>query len=111
MVLTLELVSSRLVLDSWDDLYREDGSVDVERLTREAETLSVSIEPYQDCPEVDVEVTEYQIFLLEDGVEVEDSIQSHKIIDMKNLTGTIENEEHPWIRAQVMLRWVELSVE
>ena len=47
ILLTLELlVSSRLVLDSWDDLYRDDGSVDEERLTREAEVLSVTTEPY-----------------------------------------------------------------
>ena len=97
------------MLDSWDDLYRDDGSVDMERLTREADPLSVTTEPYQECPEVDVKVTLYEVFLLEDGVEVEDSIMSHKVIDIKNQTGTIQNEEHPWIRAPVMLRSVELS--
>ena len=106
---TLDLVDSRLVLDSWEDLYRDDGSVDVERLVREAGTLSVTTEPYQDCPDVDVEVTEYEVFLLNDGEEVADSIKSHKIIDIKNLTGTIQNEEHPWISASVMLRLVKRS--
>ena len=104
ILFTLDLVDSRLVLDSWEDLYRDDGSVDVERLVREARTLSVTTEPYQDCPDVDVEVTEYEVFLLNDGEEVADSIKSHKIIDIQNLTGTIQNEEHPWIRASVMLR-------
>ena len=104
ILFTLDLVDSRLVLDSWEDLYQDDGSVDVERLVREARTLSVTTEPYQDCPDVDVEVTEYEVFLLNDGEEVVDSIKSHKIIDIKNLTGTIQNEEYPWIRASVMLR-------
>ena len=103
---TIDLVANRLVLESWDDLYQGDGSVDVERLTREAETLSVTTEPYQDCPEVDVEVTVFEVFLVEDGVEVADSIKSYKILDIKNITGTIQNEEHPWIRASVMLRSV-----
>ena len=104
ILFTLDLVDSRLVLDSWEDLYQDDGSVDVERLVREARTLSVTTEPYQDCPDVDVEVTEYEVFLLNNGEEVVDSIKSHKIIDIKNLTGTIQNEEYPWIRASVMLR-------
>ena len=104
ILFTLDLVDSRLVLDSWEDLYQDDGSVDVERLVREARTLSVTTEPYQECPDVDVEVTEYEVFLLNDGEEVVDSIKSHKIIDIKNLTGTIQNEESPWIRASVMLR-------
>ena len=104
ILFTLDLVDSRLVLDSWDELYRDDGSVDVERLVREGTTLSVTTEPYQDCPDVDVEVTEYEVFLLNDGEEVVDSIKSHQIIDIKNLTGTIQNEEYPWIRASVMLR-------
>ena len=104
ILFTLELVDSRLVLDSWDDLYRDDGSVDVERLVREGETLSVTTEPYQDCPDVDVEVTEYEVFLVSDGVEVADTIMTQKIIDIKNITGTVQNEEHPWIKASVMLR-------
>ena len=104
ILFTLDLVDSRLVLDSWDDLYRDDGSVDVERLVREGETLSVTTEPYQDCPDVDVEVTEYEVFLVSDGVEVADTIMTQKIIDIKNITGTVQNEEHPWIKASVMLR-------
>ena len=104
ILFTLELVDSRLVLDSWDDLYRDDGSIDVERLVREGETLSVTREPYQDCPDVDVEVTEYEVFLVSDGVEVADTIMTQKIIDIKNITGTVQNEEHPWIKASVMLR-------
>ena len=104
ILFTLDLVDSRLVLDSWDDLYRDDGSVDVERLVREGETLSVNTQPYQDCPDVDVEVTEYEVFLVSDGVEVPDTIMTQKIIDIKNITGTVQNEEHPWIKASVMLR-------
>ena len=104
ILFTLDLVDSRLVLDSWDDLYRDDGSVDVERLVREGETLSVNTQPYQDCPDVDVEVTEYEVFLVNDGVEVADTIMTQKIIDIKNITGTVQNEEHPWIKASVMLR-------
>ena len=104
ILFTLDLVDSRLVLDSWDDLYRDDGSIDVERLVREGETLSVTTEPYQDCPDVDVEVTEYEVFLVSDGVEVADTIMTQKIIDIKNITGTVQNEEHPWIKASVMLR-------
>ena len=100
----IDLVANRLVLDSWADLHQDDGSVDVERLTREADPLSVTTQPYQDCPEVDVEVTLYEIFLLEDGVEVSYTVQSSQIIDIKNLTGTHQNEEHPWIKASLMLR-------
>ena len=104
ILFTLDLVDSRLVLDSWDELYRDDGSVDVERLVREGETLSVTTEPYQDCPDVDVEVTKYEVFLVNDGVEVPDTIMTQKIIDIKNITGTVQNEEPPWIKASVMLR-------
>ena len=104
ILFTLDLVDSRLVLDSWDELYRDDGSVDVERLVREGTTLSVTTEPYQDCPDVDVEVTKYEVFLVNDGVEVADTIMTQKIIDIQNITGTVQNEEHPWIKASVMLR-------
>ena len=104
ILFTLDLVSTRLVLDSWDDLYRDDGSVDVKRLDSQAKPLSVSREPYEDCPEVEVEITEYEIFLLNDGVEVADSIKSYKIIDIQNITRTVTNEDHPWIKGSVMLR-------
>ena len=110
ILFTLNLVDSRLVLDSWDELYRDDGSVDVERLVREASPLSVTTEPYQDCPDVDVEVTVYEVILLNDGEEVADSIMSYKIIDIKNLTGTVQNEDHPWISAEVMLRSVKTEL-
>ena len=76
----------------------------VDHAAREADPLSVTTQPYQDCPEVDVEVTLYEIFLVEDGVEVSYTVQSSQIIDIKNLTGTHQNEEHPWIKASLMLR-------
>ena len=53
-----------------------------------------------------MEVTVFEVFLVEDGVEVADSIKSYNILDIRNITGTIQNEEHPWIRASVMLRSV-----
>ena len=106
---TINLVANRLVLESWDDLYQDDGSVDMERLTREADPLSVTTEPYQECPEVDVKVTLYEVFLLEDGVEVSYSIQSYQIIDIENVTGTHQNKAQPWIKASLTLRSVELS--
>ena len=95
---------SRLVLDSWDDLYREDGEVDVERLMREADLLTVTTKPYQDCPEVDMDVYEYEVFLMVDGLEVRDTLEKENVRDIWNTTRTISSLTEPWIKGAIELR-------
>ena len=103
-LLTLEGVSSRLVLESWSDLYRDDGSVDTDRIVREASLVSVTTEPYPKCPDVQLEVHEYEFFLVKDGVETRYTIAAKNIVDIFNTTRTMKNNEDPWIKAPVMIR-------
>ena len=96
------LASGRLVLSSWSDLYMEDGSVDTERLAREANLLSVSTEPDQDCPHVELEVAEYEVVV--EGKEELVHIKTRKARDTWDVTRTVVNEEEPWIQGKVVLR-------
>ena len=102
VLITVKAVSCRLVLDSWDDIYREDGSVDVDKLVSEADIVGVTRKPYPECPEVNIEVTEYEMFLRVDGEEVRDtldvSLQSVDII-------SVESKTEPWIVGNIKLRF------
>ena len=94
------LASGRLVLSSWSDLYLEDGSVDTERLAREADLLTVTSEPDPSCPGVELEVAEYEVVVA--GEEVQSKVKTRK--DIWNLTKTIANAEKPWVQGTVVLR-------
>ena len=100
LLLCTDLVTGRLLLSSWSDLYSEDGGVDTERLAREADLLSVSTEPDQDCPHVELEVAEYEVVVA--GEEVQSKVKTRK--DIWNLTKTIANAEKPWVQGTVVLR-------
>ena len=102
---TVTLVSCRLVLDSWAELYKEDGSVDIDRLVTEADLLSVTTKPYDKCPLVEVEVLEYEVFLMVEGVEVRDTLEKENLMDVWNTTGTVTSQEESWIKGAIMLRW------
>ena len=102
LLYTTHLASGRLVLSSWSDLYMEDGSVDTERLAREADLLSVSTEPDQDCPHVELEVAEYEVVV--EGKEELVHIKTRKARDTWDVTRTVVNEEEPWIQGKVVLR-------
>ena len=103
IVITLDLLSSRLVLDSWDDLYLDNGQVDVDRLNSEADLLGVTTEPYQECPEMELEVREFEVFLREDGGEVRDTLQYAKLVDTFSVR-TVRNINHSWIQGTVTVR-------
>ena len=111
LLITMEAVSSRLVLESWAEIYREDGSVDLDRLLAEADIVSVSTEPYQECPEVNVNVTEYEIFLMEEGVEVRDTLEKQEIYDIWNTTKTVRSMSEPWIKGDIMLRSGQIKIQ
>ena len=102
VLITLKAVSCRLVLDSWTDIYREDGSVDVDKLVSEADIVGVTRKPHPGCPEVNIEVTEYEMFLRVDGEEVratlDVSLQSVDII-------SVESKTEPWIVGNIKLRF------
>ena len=94
------LSTGRLVLQSWSDLDREDGSVDTERLAREADLLSVTSEPDPTCPQVELEVAEYKL-------EVSGKTLSYKVKTRKdswNFTKTISVENDPGLQGTVVLR-------
>ena len=94
------LASGRLVLSSWSDLYMEDGSVDTERLARDADLLSVTSEPDPTCPQVELEVAEYEL-------EVSGKTLSYKVKTRKdtwNFTKTISVENDPGLQGTVVLR-------
>ena len=103
IVISLDLVTSRLVLDSWDDLYLDNGQVDVERLNSEADLLGVTTEPYEECPEMDLEIREFEVFLRSDGGEVRDTLQSAKLVDTYNVR-TVRNINQTWIQGTVTVR-------
>ena len=102
VLITVKAVSCRLVLDSWTDIYREDGSVDVDKLVSEADIVGVTRKPHPGCPEVNIEVTEYEMFLRVDGEEVratlDVSLQSVDII-------SVESKTEPWIVGNIKLRF------
>ena len=52
LLLTYRVVTSSLVLTSWSDLHLQDGTIDTERLAREAELVRVTSEPDPECPQV-----------------------------------------------------------
>ena len=103
IVFPLDLLTCRLVLDSWDELYQENGQADVDRLNSEAELLGVTTEPYQECPEMELEVREFEVFLREEGGEVRDTIQSAKLVDSVSVR-TVRNVEETWIQGTVKVR-------
>ena len=92
-------------LDSWAELYKEDGSVDIDRLVTEADLLSVTTKPYDKRPLVEVEVLEYEVFLMVEGVEVRDTLEKENLMDVWNTTGTVTSQEESWIKGAIMLRW------
>ena len=104
-LLKLTGVTSRLVLESWNEIYREDGSVDLDRLLPEADIVGVTTEPYQECPQVNVNITEFELFLVEEGVEVRDTIEKQELSDLWNTTKTVRSLTEPWIMADIMLRF------
>ena len=105
VLMTVKAVSCRLVLDSWADIYREDGSVDVDKLDSEADIVGVTRKPYPECPEVNIEVTEYEMFLRVDGEEVRDTLKKQELSDLRNTTKTIMSTTEPWIKGDIMLRF------
>ena len=105
VLMTAQAVICRLVLDSWADIYREDGSVDVGRLASQADIVAVTSRPHLECPQVNVEVTEYEVFLVVDGLEVRDTLEKQELSDVWNTTKTIQSTTEPWIMADIMLRF------
>ena len=105
VLITVKAVSCRLVLDSWTDIYREDGSVDVDKLVSEADIVGVTRKPHPGCPEVNIEVTEYEMFLRVDGEEVRDTLKKQELSDLRNTTKTIMSTTEPWIKGDIMLRF------
>ena len=103
IVFSLDLLTSRLVLDSWDELYQENGQAYVDRLDSEADLLAVTTEPYQECPEMELEVREFEVFLREEGGEVRDTVQSAKLVDSVSVR-TVRNVEETWIQGTVKVR-------
>ena len=104
LLVILEVASSRLVLESWSDLYRDDGSVDLDKLVSQADLLAVTTKPYSECPEVNIDIEEYEVFLMVDGVEVRDTLEKEEVNDIWNTTRTIKSEAEPWILSPIMLR-------
>ena len=103
LVVTSDLATCRLVLDSWDDLYQDNGQADFDRLNREADLLGVTSEPYQECPEMELEIREYEIFLMEDGVEVRDTVETTRLMDTVGVQ-IITNSNESWIQGTVKVR-------
>ena len=105
ILLTSYLVSSRLVLTSWDELDGEDGRMDTERLVMEADLVSVTTQPYEDCPEVELELSKYEVVVLQAGEELIETIEIGSIKDITyNTTGTIVNGDEPWIQGTITRR-------
>ena len=99
-VLTSHRATSSLVLTSWSDLSREDGTLDTERLAREAELVSLTTEQDPECAGVELEVAEYLVTVA--GEEVRSKVKTRR--DTWNITRTVGNVEEPWIQGKVVIR-------
>ena len=83
--------------------FEHNGQADFDRLNREADLLGVTSEPYQECPEMELEIREYEIFLMEDGVEVRDTVETARLMDTVGVQ-IITNSNESWIQGTVKVR-------
>ena len=105
LVLTISVVQTKLVVSSFDELYREDGSLDADLIFSKARLVSEVTQRSYDCPDIEEFLRVYEYFLIDENGEEEQILMDAQMpIDLKNNTMTMTNKDEPWIKADVELR-------
>ena len=105
LMLSFSLVHTKLVVSSYDELYREDGSLDADLILSQARLVSEVTQRSPDCPDIEEFVRVYEYFLIgESGEEERILMDAQMPIDLTNVTMTMFNTEEPWINADIELR-------
>ena len=105
LVLLISMVRTKLVVSSFDELYREDGSLDADLILSQARLVSEVTQRSTDCPDIEEFVRVYEYFLIGESGEEEQILMDAQIpIDLKNVTMTFTNQDEPWIKGDIELR-------
>ena len=92
--LVLSLVQSKLVVSSYDELYREDGSLDADLILSQARLVSEVTQRSPDCPDIEEFVRVYEYFLIgESGKEERTLMDAQMPIDLTNECHN-DNDQH-----------------
>lgn len=105
VLISSSVVQSKLVVSSYDELYREDGNLDTDLILSQARLVSEVTQRSPDCPDIEESVRVYEYFLIgENGEEERILMDAQMPIDLTNVTRTVSNAEEPWIKANIELR-------
>ena len=105
LVLSISAVRTKLVVSSFAELYREDGSLDGDLIINNARLVSEVTQRSSDCPDIEEMLRVYEYFLInEDGEEEQILMDAQLPIDLENVTMTMTNQEEPWIKSDIVLR-------
>ena len=105
LVLLISMVRTKLVVSSYDELYREDGSLDADLILSQARLVSEVTQRSPDCPDIEEFVRVYEYFLIGESGEEERILMDAQIpIDLTNVTMTMTNQDEPWIKGDIELR-------
>ena len=89
LVLSFSMVQSKLVVSSYDELYREDGSLDADLILSQARLVSEVTQRSPDCPDIEEFVRVYKYFLIgESGEEERILMDAQMPIDLTIVTMT-----------------------
>ena len=106
LVLTISVVQTKLVVSSFAELYREDGSLDADLIFSKARLVSEVTQRSTDYPDIEEYLRVYEYFLIDENGEEEQTLMDAQMpIDLKNNTMTMTNKDEPWIKANIELRW------
>ena len=102
LVLSISVVRTKLVVSSFAELYREDGSLDGDLIINNARLVSEVTQRSSDCPDIEEMLRVYEYFLInEDGEEEQILMDAQLPIDLENVTMTMTNQEEPWIKSDI----------
>ena len=105
LVLSISVIQSKLVVSSYDELYLEDGNLDVHLIMSQARVVSEVNQTSTDCPDIEEIIRVYEYFLLKENGEEERILMDAQLpIDVKDTKMTFTNSEEPWIKADIVLR-------
>ena len=105
LVLTISVVQTKLVVSSFAELYREDGSLDADLIFSKARLVSEVTQRSTDYPDIEEYLRVYEYFLIDENGEEEQTLMDAQMpIDLKNNTMTMTNKDEPWIKANIELR-------
>ncbi len=94
----VDVVRARVVILSYDELYREDGSLDADLILSQARLISEVTRRSPDCPDIEEFVRVHEYFLIGESVEEEQILMDAQMpINLTNVTMIFTNQDEPWI--------------